>query len=151
MYVHWADLELQEQNWNQVIEAGSQGLSLGDVDHYARMRLGSSVAFATSQLGKRLGREVQTSKAIQTLNEADSIFRAHICDPADVPDRAWRTHGRLYCGLVQNDEALYKLTGDPKWFDRMMSDLKRWEAEHKGDPKLESESMRIRQIYRSLL
>ena len=151
MYVHWADLELQEQNWSEVIEAGTQGLSLGDVDGDGRMRLGSSVAFATSQLGKRLGREVQTSRAIQTLQEADALFREHLCDPAVVPERAWRTHGRLHCGLIQNDEALYKFTGELKWFDRMMADLKRWEAEHKGEPKLESEAMRVRQTYRSLL
>ena len=151
MYMHWAELESQEQNWSEAIEAGNQGLSLGGVNAFNRMRLGSSVAFATSQLGKRLGREVQTSRAIQTLHEADSVFREHICDPSEVPQKGWRTHGRLHCGLVQNDEALYKLTGDPKWFDRMINDLKKWESEHQGDPKLESESMRIRQTYRSLL
>lgn len=151
MYMHWAELESQEQNWSQVIDTGKEGLSVGAVNEYSKMRLGSSVAFATSQLGKRLGREVQTSRAIQTLHEADSVFRDHICDLADIPHKGWRTHGRLVCGLVQNDEALYQLTGDPKWFDRMINDLKRWESDHRGDPKLESESMRIRQTYRSLL
>ena len=151
MYVHWAELEGQEQNWSEVIDAGTQGLSLGVLNDYSRMRLGSSVAFATSQMGKRLGREVQTSRAIQTLHEADRIFREHICDPVDVPHKGWGTHGRLHCGLVQNGEALYKFTGDPRWFDRMIIDLRKWEAEHASDPKLESESMRIRQTYWNLL
>ena len=151
MYVHWTELELQEQNWSEVIDAGNQGLRLANLNAYGKMRMGSSVAFATSQLGKRLVREVQPSRALQTLQEANSIFREHICDPADVPDKAWRTHGRLYNGLVQNDEALYRLTGNQMWFDRMMDDLKRWETEHEGDPKLGSESMRIRQIYGPLI
>ena len=151
MYLHWAELELQEQNWTAVMEIGKRGLMLDSLRKLSRMKLGSSVAFATSQLGQRLTREVQTSKAIQTLQEADEIFRSHLCEPGDVPEKGWRTHGKLCSGLVQNDEALYQVTGNPKWFDRMVADLERWESEHSGEPKLQSESMRIRQRYRELL
>ena len=151
MYIHWTDLAMQEQNWSEVVEAGRQGLELKNLSSLNRMALGSSVGFATSQLGKRLGREMQTSKALQTLSEADVIFREYICDPSDVPERGWRTHGKLYSGLVQNDEALYRISDDRKWFERMIADLERWKSEHTDDPKLESEYVRIHQTYSNLV
>ena len=148
MYWHWAELELDEQNWNEVIEAGKQGLLLQDIGLHEKMRLANAVAFAMSQLGKRLAREVQIARSIQTLREADAIFREHICDPALVPPRYWRVHGKLYSGLVQNDEAVFRVTAEPRWRARMLDDLAKWESEHGDDPKLQSESTRIYHTYR---
>ena len=153
MYVHWADMEIAEQNWGGAIESSDLGFSQCKdyLTRYEELTLGNAKAFATSQIGKRLWVEAHRQRAIEHLQAADRLLRQYIGDPDHVPQGAWWLHSRLFNALIQNDEALYSATGDMRWFDTMMQDLRRWEAEHAGDTKLQVESRRVRRTYASLI
>ena len=152
-YVHWTEMEIDEQNWSGAISAADLGFkqcasNLTDLD---KMKLGNAKAFAMTQIGRRLKIESHPQRAVEYFRSADKVFREHLFDPDDVPQGAWRLRSMLLNGLVQNSEAMYDITGDTRWFDSMISDLRRWEAEHAGDFKLRSESHRIKRTYSSLL
>ena len=151
MYIHWSDMELFEQNWSDAVSAASQALELQNLSAFEQLKLGNNLAFATSREGVGLLKMNQRLRAIQSFLEADKCFRTYTLDPIDVPQGAWAIHSRMHNSLVINNEHLYEVTGESEWFDSMVRDLEKWEAEHPDDPKCNSESLRIRDTYRLLL
>lgn len=145
-YFHWAELEVEEENWSEAVAAAESGRSLlGAREPLGR--LGFILGYAKSRLGQRLAREGFRDKAIEQLAGAEDILERTLVSPEDVPVGEWALHGKIHLALYINAESFYRLTSQSVWSRKMIMQLDRWNSEHPYDPRCAMERTRARQLH----
>jgi tetratricopeptide (TPR) repeat protein len=138
MYRHWMEIERSEEQWSAAIAVGEDALSRNPGDQTLRYQFG----YARLRFSQDLAKQV-SARAPEEAARAAEALEAAIVDPELLRDgRARLTNSKAYRALVHALVDLQRYASDDPAFTsrrnalrRRLTDLiKRWNAEHPGDP-----------------
>jgi tetratricopeptide (TPR) repeat protein len=149
MYVHWSQMESDDNEWTRAAEAAETGLKVLP----GNLQLGLLAGSARLRLGKNLVSQAQNDRADQEFRKAERLLRSVLGEPesAEVGEYSLRSH--VYRALVLTYEQLVKSTNIPKKgrtnavrdrLIRLLSEaLTAWNAEHPDDEYARTELHRL--------
>jgi tetratricopeptide (TPR) repeat protein len=148
-YVHWSQMESEDNEWTRASEAAETGLEVLPKN----LQLGLLAGSARLRLGKSLASQALDDKAEQEFRKAEKVLKSVLVNPELTEEGEYTLRSQVLRALVLTYEQLVKNASIPKKGRtnsakrrhlRMLGDtLIAWKTEHPYDPYAQREFDRI--------
>jgi len=149
IYVHWSQLESEDNEWTRASEAAETGLKILP----ANLQLGFLAGSARLRLGKSLASQALDGRAEQEFRKAEKVLKSVLVKPELTEEGDYTLRSHVLRALVLTYEQLVKNASIPKRgrtdsvrkrFLHMLGDtLIMWSREHPSDQYAMMECSRL--------